>query len=246
MCSSTTAERQSLASRDRTCCLRRCLPARPLRYYGFRGSTAHPTQSLCTLRTRRRRRPRNTRYRAPATAYPDRSLTGRTTPAYLAHKQSRALHLMKTVLPRRGACHRARVRATRWLLGRNSELRHGFSMCCEENAAGLLFTSPTGRGRRAAPGEGIRSIDTPKPLTRIASDDAIRPLPAGEVTNRPFHPSGSAKGRYQTRNDENAVSYAASVTPPVMRRLAARSASRALRNSWPSSGLKRWVAAKNR
>src|SRR3981081_4695339 len=88
MCSSTTAERQSLASRDRTCCLRRCLPARPLRYYGFRGSIAHPPQSLCTLRTRRRRRPRNTRYRAPATAYPDRSLTGRTTPAYLAHKQS--------------------------------------------------------------------------------------------------------------------------------------------------------------
>src|SRR5713226_9190986 len=88
MCSSTTAERQSLASRDRTCCLRRCLPARPLRFYGFRGSIAHPTQSLCTLRTRRRRRPRNTRYRAPATAYPDRSLTGRTTPAYLAHKQS--------------------------------------------------------------------------------------------------------------------------------------------------------------
>src|SRR5712671_1092804 len=88
MCSSTTAERQSLASRDRTCCLRRCLPARPLRFYGFRGSMAHPTQSLCTLRTRRRRRPRNTRYRAPATAYPDRSLTGRTTPAYLAHKQS--------------------------------------------------------------------------------------------------------------------------------------------------------------
>src|SRR5882762_5928284 len=88
MCSSTTAERQSLASRDRTCCLRRCLPARPLRFYGFRGPMAHPTQSLCPLRTRRRRRPRNTRYRAPATAYPDRSLTGRTTPAFLAHKQS--------------------------------------------------------------------------------------------------------------------------------------------------------------
>src|SRR3979490_3310666 len=82
MCSSTTAERQSLASRDRPCFLRRCLPARPLRYYGFRGSIAHPTQSLCTLRTRRRRRPRNTRYRAPATAYPDRSLTGRDTPAF--------------------------------------------------------------------------------------------------------------------------------------------------------------------
>src|SRR3981189_2698661 len=94
MCSSATAERQSLASRDRTCFLGRCLPARPLRYYGFRGSMAHPTQSLCTLRARRRRRPRNTRYRAPATAYPDRSLTGRTTPAFLAHKQS--------ILPLRG------------------------------------------------------------------------------------------------------------------------------------------------
>src|SRR5229473_2631649 len=88
MCSSTTAERQSLASRDRTCCPRRCLPAPPPPFYGFRGSIAHPTQSLCTLRTRRRRRPRNTRYRAPATAYPDRSLTGRSTPASLAHKQS--------------------------------------------------------------------------------------------------------------------------------------------------------------
>ena len=60
-----------------------------------------------------------------------------------------------------------------------------------------LFTSPMGRGRRAAPGEGIPFIDTQKPLTRITSDDAIRPLPAGEVTNRPFHPDESAKGRYQ-------------------------------------------------
>src|SRR3982074_407298 len=115
MCSSTTAERQSLASRDRTCCLRRCLPARPLRYYGFRGSIAHPTQSLCTLRTRRRRRPRNTRYRAPATAYPDRSLTGRTTPAYLAHKQSmrrqRKRGLLRRFAPRNAAILRAQHRA---------------------------------------------------------------------------------------------------------------------------------------
>ena len=97
MCSSTTAERQSLAKRDRTCCLRRCLPARPLRFYGFRGSIAHPTQSLCTLRARRCRRPRNTRYRAPATAYPDRSLTGRTTPACLAHKQSISPHAARWI-----------------------------------------------------------------------------------------------------------------------------------------------------
>ncbi len=56
-------------------------PSRPLRRFGFRGSIAHPTRSLCTLRSRRRRRPRNTRYRAPATAYPSRSSTGRIAPA---------------------------------------------------------------------------------------------------------------------------------------------------------------------
>ena len=49
----------------------------------------YPTRSLCTLRDSRRRRPRNTRYRAPATAYPDRSSTGRIAPAYLAHRESR-------------------------------------------------------------------------------------------------------------------------------------------------------------
>src|SRR5437660_128981 len=81
MWSSTAAERQPLALRGRTCCLRRCLPSRPPRYHGFRGSIAHPTRSLCTLRSRRHRRPRNTRYRAPATAYPDRTFTGRITPA---------------------------------------------------------------------------------------------------------------------------------------------------------------------
>jgi hypothetical protein len=32
--------------------------------------------------------------------------------------------------------------------------------------------------------------------------------------------------------------------PPLAKRLAARSASRALRKSWPSSRLKRWEAAK--
>ena len=45
----------------------------------------HPTGSLCTLRERRRRRPRNTRYRAPATAYSGRTHTGWNSPACLAH-----------------------------------------------------------------------------------------------------------------------------------------------------------------
>lgn len=36
--------------------------------------------------------------------------------------------------------------------------------------------------------------------------------------------------------------YAASIKPPSARRTAARSASRALRNSWPACGLKRCVA----
>jgi len=90
MCSSTPAERQPLAWRDRTCCLRRCLASRPLRCSEYRGSIAHPTASLCTLRSRRHRQPRNTRYRAPATAYPGRTCTGWTTPACLAHKQPRS------------------------------------------------------------------------------------------------------------------------------------------------------------
>src|SRR5712664_4169655 len=113
MGSSTTAERERLAYRDRTCCLRRCLPARPLRISVFRGSITHPTGSLCTLRTRRCRRLRNTHYRAPATAYPDRSSTGWIAPAFLAHKQSRPSFLAldcfaEPVIGRRFA-------PTRWL-----------------------------------------------------------------------------------------------------------------------------------
>ena len=49
--------------------------------YAFRGSITHPTQSLCTLRDGRRLPPRNTRYRAPATAYPGRTSTGWNAPA---------------------------------------------------------------------------------------------------------------------------------------------------------------------
>ncbi|SDR04645.1 hypothetical protein SAMN05519103_00533 [Rhizobiales bacterium GAS113] len=81
MGSSTTAERQGLAWRPRTFCLRLCQRPRPLRHCAFRGSITHPTRSLCKLRNRRRRRPRNTRYRAPATAYPRRTCTGWITPA---------------------------------------------------------------------------------------------------------------------------------------------------------------------
>jgi hypothetical protein len=42
---------------------------------------SHPNQLLCTLRDCRRRRPRNTRYRAGASPYPDRTLTGWTRSA---------------------------------------------------------------------------------------------------------------------------------------------------------------------
>ncbi len=47
----------------------------------FRGSITHPTQSLCTLRDGRRLPPRNTRYRAPAMAYSNRTSTGWNAPA---------------------------------------------------------------------------------------------------------------------------------------------------------------------
>src|ERR1700722_3144617 len=40
--------------------------------------------------------------------------------------------------------------------------------------------------------------------------------------------------------------YAARLRSPLASRIAARSASRAFRKIWPSSGLKRWVAAKKR
>jgi hypothetical protein len=51
----------------------------------FRGSIAHPTRSLCTLRHGRRLPRRNTRYQAGATPYLGRSSTGWITPAFLAH-----------------------------------------------------------------------------------------------------------------------------------------------------------------
>ena len=81
MGSSTTAERQRLAKRRRTCCLRLCQRPRPLRHCNFRGSIAHPTRLLCTLRGGRLLPPRNTHYRAPATAYSGRTCTGWTPPA---------------------------------------------------------------------------------------------------------------------------------------------------------------------
>src|ERR1700730_880542 len=64
---STPAERRHLASRCRTCCLRRFRASRPPQSYFFRGSIPHPIRSLCTLRIRRRRRLRNTRF--PAVRY---------------------------------------------------------------------------------------------------------------------------------------------------------------------------------
>src|SRR5262249_757186 len=48
------------------------------------------------------------------------------------------------------------------------------------------FTSPR-RGEvelRSNSGEGVSYCESYKPLTRIASEDAIRPLPMGEITFR--------------------------------------------------------------
>ena len=47
----------------------------------FSGSIPHPTRSLCTLRTRRRRRLRNTRFPAVRYHLADRSFTGRNASA---------------------------------------------------------------------------------------------------------------------------------------------------------------------
>src|SRR3954451_19470813 len=55
---------------------------------------------------------------------------------------------------------------------------------------------------RCNPGEGLRSIDRPRPLTRLASHDARRPLPDGErwsiaprVHTFSRHPEGRALAR---------------------------------------------------
>src|ERR1700729_3217823 len=50
------------------------------------------------------------------------------------------------------------------------------------NVSGSAPPLPWGKGR----GEGVRSIVRAKPLTRIASCDAIRPLPMGEVVGLAF------------------------------------------------------------
>ena len=81
---STPAERRHLACRCRTCCLRRFRASRPPQSYFFRGSIPHPIRSLCTLRIRRRRRVRNTRF--PAVRY-------RLTGAGLSPAGSRQLRL---------------------------------------------------------------------------------------------------------------------------------------------------------
>ncbi len=69
MRSSTTTERRHLASRCRTCCLRLDGRPRPRWHCLFRGSIAHPAQSLFTLRGRRRRR-NLTQHSLPGGRYP--------------------------------------------------------------------------------------------------------------------------------------------------------------------------------
>src|ERR1700704_4912903 len=72
----------------------------------------------------------------------------------------------------------------RWWLPPTPAPRHCGSPLAPPNSATPCrrrrpsFTSPFGRGRREAPGEGFRSIERAYPLTRIAN--AIRPLPMGE------------------------------------------------------------------
>src|SRR5258705_276491 len=151
---------------------------------------AHPTQSLCTLRARRRRRPRNTRYRAPATAYPDRSLTGRTTPAFLAHKQSMS--------GRQGWIASSQV-----LLGRKS-LKNGVilptsSLKLSSKAGRCLIhrsqlamtetgvvSSPPVAALRAMPDAvALRPHPEERPLGRV-SKDGREPMRGVHPSRRPF------------------------------------------------------------
>ena len=74
MRSSTTVEPRHLAYRRHWCCLRLCQRPRPPRHCAFRGSLAHPTQSLCTLRDGRHPRLRGGRLFRPATLTTKRPL----------------------------------------------------------------------------------------------------------------------------------------------------------------------------
>src|ERR1700720_2997097 len=108
---STPAERRHLAWRCRTCCLRRFRASRPPQNSSFRGSIPHPIRSLCTLRIRRRRRLRNTRF--PAARY---HLTGAgLSPA--GTRQLRLTHRNRKFesisLQRRAACEPDLGRALR-------------------------------------------------------------------------------------------------------------------------------------
>ncbi len=75
MGSSTTAERQPLASTVLLMLPSTLSTVSASALCNFRGSITHPTQSLCTLRRSRRRIQRNTRYQADATPYLGRSFT---------------------------------------------------------------------------------------------------------------------------------------------------------------------------
>src|SRR5439155_15567880 len=81
MGSSTTAERQPLASTVLLMLPSTLSTVSASALCNFRGSIAHPTQSLCTLRRSRHRIQRNTRYQADATPYLGRSFTCWTTSA---------------------------------------------------------------------------------------------------------------------------------------------------------------------
>jgi hypothetical protein len=81
MGSSTTAERQPLASTVLLMLPSTLSTVSASALCNFRGPITHPTQSLCTLRCSRRRIQRNTRYQADATPYLGRSFTCWITPA---------------------------------------------------------------------------------------------------------------------------------------------------------------------
>jgi hypothetical protein len=79
----------------------------------FRGSIAHPTRLLCTLRLRCRHRRRNTHYQAGATPYLDRTCTGWIAPASLGAREVRLgtpqLHLADAPSGTIGATSTSRV-----------------------------------------------------------------------------------------------------------------------------------------
>jgi len=128
----------------------------------FRGSIAHPTRLLCTLRPRRCHRRRNTHYQAGATPY-----LGRTCTGWIAPASPGAPEVGLTAATARRV--RTRVASSGWLRAGRVGLAGAFHRC----TAALAMVS---RAIAAGTSSGIAKQELTLISQRkyVSSPDAIR------------------------------------------------------------------------